>query len=164
MSNRITTVLFASLALSGGLILGGCASHSGEPKMAEGSNVPATLMLSPENAAGGVGVVRRADLLVRYYGSATHDAHMQTLMGLFTEAEDAGRQADATAISTYGGMMQEIAHRQLAETEPIYTVLASMSDDLRTLMRKHNLGRVVEAGPDVEGLDITDELIAMLAR
>ena len=60
--------------------------------------------------------------------------------------------------------MQAIAHRQLSGAEPSYTVLAGTEAELRLVMDRHNLGKIVEAGPGVEGLDVTDELVAMLSR
>ncbi|VAX39744.1 hypothetical protein MNBD_PLANCTO03-2239 [hydrothermal vent metagenome] len=46
----------------------------------------------------------------------------------------------------------------------MYTVLVGVEDELWALMDRHNLNKIVEAGPGIEGLDITDELVAMLAQ
>jgi len=121
-----------------------------------------TLMLMPENATGGVGVVRRVDLLVAYHSSVRHDETIRGLVRDRDAARDAGDTAKVAALEAYGSMMQDVAHRQLAGDEPLYTVLLGVQDELRAIMVEHSLGCVVEAGPGVRGTDITDELVAML--
>lgn len=68
----------------------------------------------------------------------------------------------AAAYEAYGEMMQDVAHRQPAGTEPLYTLIPGIEDELREVMARHALARVVEAGPGIEGLDITDEPTALL--
>lgn len=156
---RISFTSLATAALLS-LCLSGChgAQHTGT---ATATRAP-TLMLSAEHADGDVGTVRRLDLMVAYYRSDRHGAFMQTITGAHARAAEQGDTDRAGRIEAFGAETQEIAHRQLAGDEPLYTVLLGVQDELRAVMSRHGLCRVVEAGPGVEGIDITDELIALL--
>lgn len=122
----------------------------------------ATLMLMPENAPGRTGVVRRTDLLVAHARSARHDAQLRALREKRDALAESGDAAAAESLNAYGAEWQEVAHRQLAGEEPLYTVLLGVQEELRAVMRERGLDRVVEAGPGVEGVDITDELVARI--
>lgn len=122
-----------------------------------------TLMVLPsQSRAGGVGVVRRTDLLVAYHKGAHHEARYQALVEARDAARAEGDEAGAARVEALGAELQEVAHRQLAGREPLYTVLVGVEDELRAIMAAHGLSRVLEAGPGVEGVDITDELVAAL--
>jgi hypothetical protein len=147
----------ASTLVLGAALLGACQARSG--------GAGDTLLVAPSQAAaGGVGVVRRLDVLVAYTKSPLHGDQIQALMDARDAARAAGRQDEVARIEALGAEMQEIAHRQLAGTEPLYNVLLAVGPDLRAIMESRGLARVLEAGPGVEGVDITDELIAAIER
>ncbi len=155
----VRVALPATLALA---LLGataGCQQHGAHAGSAGAAD---TLMLMPQNATGGVGTVRRTELLIAYHRSARHAETLRSLIRRRDEAAQAGDADTVAALEHYGAAMQDVAHRQLAGKEPLYTVLLGVEDELRAVMDRHGLARVVEAKRGVEGLDITDELIAML--
>ncbi|MCW5777464.1 MAG: hypothetical protein KIS87_13590, partial [Phycisphaeraceae bacterium] len=80
-------------------------------------------MLRPENATGGVGVVRRTDLLVAFHRAPEKEAELRTLIRARDDARAAGDERAVAAYESYGETMQDIAHRQLAGTEPLYTLI-----------------------------------------
>lgn len=145
--------------LVAGLVAAGCVGGGGASTAGAGD----TLMVLPGQAAsGGVGVVRRTELLVAYHRSTRHAAGQRTLIEARDAARAAGEQERVARIEAMGAEMQEIAHRQLAGSEPLYTVLLGVQEELRAIMEARGLSRVLEAGPGVEGVDITDELVAAL--
>jgi hypothetical protein len=121
-------------------------------------------MVDYTNPTGSVGVLDRTPLMVGYIGSARHGADIDSLRALRDQAQAEGRAEDAAAIGALGAESQEIAHRQLAGEEPLYTILLGVEPELRELMRRHDLSRVVEKGPGVEGVDLTAELVEMLPK
>jgi len=157
--NRLARSLSLATVASGLLVsLGMLTPLSG----CTGTRSAPTLRLQPGNAPGGTGVVRRTDLLIAYTRSPAHDTPIDDLRRRRDEAAAAGDTTTVDGLNAYGAEWQEIAHRQLAGTEPIYTVLLAVQDELRAVMDARGLDRVVEAGRGVEGIDITDDLIARL--
>lgn len=153
---RIVPVVLACSVLA----LAGSGCHNGSEPV--NRHAGATLMLRPENATGGVGVVRRTDLLVAFHRTSEKEAELRVLIRARDDARAAGDEQAVAAYEAYGEMMQDIAHRQLAGTEPLYTLIPGIEDELRLVMDRHALARVVEAGPGIAGLDVTDELTALL--
>lgn len=157
--NRPVCLLCVVLVCSAFALLATGCRNGGEPR---NRHAGATLMLRPQNATGGVGVVRRTDLLVAFHRTPDKEAVLQALIRARDDARAAGDEKAVAAYEAFGEMMQDIAHRQLAGAEPLYTLIPGIEDELREVMDRHALARVVEAGPGIEGLDITDELTALL--
>jgi len=150
----VVVVAVAGVSAAGGAGLAGCQCRGGGPGD--------TLMLDPDRAGGGVGVVRRTDLLIAYHRSQAHADPLRRLKERHGAAGAAGDESFVRKSEAFGAMWQEISHRQLARKEPLYTVVLAVREDLEALMARHGLSQIVEAGPGVEGLDITDELITAL--
>ncbi|MEZ6234651.1 MAG: hypothetical protein R3B68_10725 [Phycisphaerales bacterium] len=151
----------------GGGVAGGWAAAS-----ASASPAGDTLMVAGENLARPgdgprVGVVRRTELLVAYHKSPRFAAW---LSGLRAERDAAVQRGDTEAAARYeafGAELQEVGHRQLAQREPLYTILLGAQGELREVMERHGLVWVREAGADVgfpaaEVVDITEELCELL--
>ena len=164
MKTRINTL--SALAAAGvlGLALVGCSGHHHAGPTALNPTAAPTLMVDYTNPAGGVGVLDRTPLMVGYIGSGRHAADIDQLRALRDQAQAEGQADAAAAIEALGAESQEIAHRQLAGDEPLYTILLGVAPELRELMQRHNLSRVVEKGPGVEGVDLTAELVDMLPK
>lgn len=151
-------VFVVGVAIGAGAGLAGCQCRGG-------GGPGDTLMLAPDRPEGPVGVVRRTDLLIAYHRSPAHAEPLRRLRELHAAAGAEGEGGDADLVASaerFGAMWQEISHRQLAREEPLYTVVLSVQEELAALMERHGLSQVVEAGPGVEGVDITDELVGML--
>ncbi|MCB9841050.1 MAG: hypothetical protein H6809_05325 [Phycisphaeraceae bacterium] len=151
----------------GGGVAGGWAAAG-----ASASPAGDTLMVAAEHLArpgGGprVGVVRRTELLVAYHKSPRFSAW---LSGLRAERDAAVQRGDTEAAARYeafGAELQEVGHRQLAQREPLYTILLGAQGELREVMVRHGLVWVREAGgdvgfPEAEVVDITEELCELL--
>ena len=164
MKTHTRTRTTLALAAAGLLALTACnAQHHAGPTALNPKAAP-TLMVDYTNPTGAVGVLDRTPLMVGYIGSARHGADIDSLRALRDQAQAGGRAEDASAIGALGAESQEIAHRQLAGEEPLYTILLGVEPELRELMRRHDLSRVVEKGPGVEGIDLTAELVDMLPK
>ena len=153
------------LVLVAGAVLGAGAGAGLAGCQCRGGGGPGdTLMLAPDRPEGPVGVIRRTDLLIAYHRSPAHAEPLRRLRELHAAAgaEGEGGVDLVASAERFGAMWQEISHRQLAQREPLYTVVLGVQDELAALMERHGLSQVVEAGPGVEGRDITDELVGML--
>ena len=155
-SPRLSRILSVA-AVTSTLTLGGCSLNAGEQTSAGD-----TLMLLPENAAGPIGTVRRTDLLVAYSKSKHLKTHYHTLESLRDAATSAGDTKLAANIEAEGPAWQELLHNQLAGTEPLYTTLLAIESELHAVADAKGISKVVEAGPGVQGIDITDDLVAAL--
>ena len=151
----VVIVVAAGAGAAVGAGLAGCQCRGG-------GGAGDTLMLNPDQAEGGVGVVRRTDLLIAYHRSPAHAEPLRRLTERHAAAKTSGDEAFAGKAEAFGAMWQEISHRQFARREPLYTAVLAVQEDLEALMERHGLSQIKEAGPGVQGIDITDELIEML--
>lgn len=159
MTKGVWRVVWGSAALAlVGLGVSGCLGRGGTSAGAGDT----LLVVTSQAARGGVGVVRRTELLVAYTKSDERAAVINGLIAARDEARAAGRTEEVARIEALGAEMQEIAHRQLAGREPLYNVVLGVEGELRAIMEARGLSRVLEAGPGVEGVDITDDLVAAI--
>ncbi|MGP1273274.1 MAG: hypothetical protein ACTS22_08060 [Phycisphaerales bacterium] len=141
------TLAAAALATTGCGLL---APHEGA--------IEHTLMVNPDHPAGGTGAVDRERLLVAYYASqAFHDR-----LNRLRAQRDAAEPGPAAEIETRGGELQELAHHQLAGTEPVYTVLIDIQGELDRVLDERGLWRAVLVTGPSDHPDITADLVGRI--
>ena len=117
-----------------------------------------TLMVNADHPAGGVGAVDRERLLVAYYASQDFHDRLDALR----VQRDAAEADRAPAIEARGAELQELAHSQLAGTQPIYTVVVDIRDELERVLDDRGLWRAVLVTGPTDHADLTDDLVALL--
>jgi hypothetical protein len=153
----------AATATACACAIGGCSYHLGDDPASKTAGGD-TLMLILENAGGPVGTVDRTELLVAYGKSRYISDHMTTLRAELAQAKDADDNKLAAEIEAEGPAWQEILHNQLAGTEPLYTIVLDIQNELRQVADEKGLSKIIEAGDDTDGIDITQDIAEALAR
>ena len=157
---RLVTPALATAAVVAVLTICGCAHSAGHTPSNRGAGD--TLMIVFENAGGPVGTIDRVELLAAYGKSQHISEGMDTLRAKLADAKEAGDTELAAKIEAEGPTWQEVLHNQLAGTEPLYTVVLDIQDELREVAEAKGLSRIIEAGDSTKGIDITQDVAAAI--
>ena len=151
-----------ALSLMSVMLLVGC--HMQGPQRGDQILYPQSVS---EKLINRVGVVKRTDLLIAYYGSAYHREYLDKLRNEQQRAREAGDEKRVAEIEKTGKAAQELAHRQLAGKAPLTNITTRISDILAEVARENNLDIIVEKTDaekyrDAEIIDVTEAVIGRI--
>ncbi len=110
-----------------------------------------------------IGVFKRTDVLVAFYGSEIWDQHVKDLMKQREAAKAQGDEKKVKEIEAQGAKSQEYAHRQLAGEAPLDNIFEHIRDELPAVAKEANVSVIVEKPihktADVELVDVTEQLV-----
>lgn len=123
---------------------------------------------APRPAAPRIGVFDSRALAIAYYNSDAHRAQMRAMIEELKTAKAAGDAAAVQRLEFKGPALQNLAHYQGFSTASVPNVLEAIKDAVPQVAKTANVSMIVSKwevawrSPDVEYLDVTDQLVAAL--
>lgn len=110
-----------------------------------------------------VGVFDKRALVVAYYRSPQFASLLKEKRQAMEAAKAAGDTAKAASLEKWGQASQDLAHRQLAGSAPVDSILEALKPQLADLAARASVQEIVaDAKPGQSKVDVTEQLLELL--
>lgn len=140
------------------------ACHSGRVTR-PGAGAEVAWYTNPAAAADAPeGVFDRTEVLIAYHKWQVRAEQMRELVRERDAALAAGDKARARELERRGEAMQDHSHRQLAGTETLDDIAATLREQLPGIAAETGVARIVERGGETPGRPTVDVTAAIIAK